>query len=250
MPTEKKIREVEELTEVLSRSTVVIGADYRGLRVDETTALRRQLREAGVEMHVIKNTLFLRAADAAGKPELGELAEGPTALIIGFDDPIAPVKTVVEYQRAARNTFAARKAYLDGQIIAGSRLSELASLPPRDMMIAEFAGVIQSPITTFVYLIQATVQEFYGLVEARLDQMGGVPAEAEAPAAEDEAPAAEAATDGPPAEQEASAEPEASAAPEASAEAEAPTEPDAAPEAEAAEAEAESTETETTEEAT
>src|SRR5687767_6462224 len=73
MPTERKIQAVQELTDVLSRSTVVIGADYRGLKVAEATALRRQLREAGIEMHVVKNTLFRRAAEAAGKQDLAQL---------------------------------------------------------------------------------------------------------------------------------------------------------------------------------
>jgi large subunit ribosomal protein L10 len=172
MPTEKKIQEVEELTATLARSKVVIGADYRGLRVDEVTALRRQLRDNGVEMHVVKNTLFLRAAEAAGIPGAAALADGPTALIFGFDDPLAPIKTVVEYQRTARNTFAARMAFLDGEVIPANRLSELAALPPKEVMIAEFAGMLQSPITNLVYLLQATVQEFSGLLDARADQMG------------------------------------------------------------------------------
>ena len=171
MATEKKAQEVAELTAVLSRSSVVIGADYRGLKVHESTALRRQLREAGIEMHVIKNTLFRRAAEGAGMPGVSPLADGPTALIFGFGDPIAPIKTVVEYQRTARNTFVARSAYLDGQIYAGARLTELATLPSRDTMIAEFAGAIQSPIMTFAYLLQATIQEFSGLVSARGEQM-------------------------------------------------------------------------------
>jgi large subunit ribosomal protein L10 len=173
MPTEKKIQAVEELTAVLTRSTVVIGAEYRGLNVSDTTNLRRQLRDAGIEMHVIKNTLFRRAAEAAGKPDMSPLADGPTALIIGFGDPIAPVKTVVEYQRTARNTFAARSAYLDGMIVAGAGLNELATLPPKETMLAEFAGMLQSPIANLVGLLQATVQEFSGLLSARVEQMEG-----------------------------------------------------------------------------
>jgi large subunit ribosomal protein L10 len=173
MPTEKKIREVAELTDTLSRSTVVIGAEYRGLRVGDTTALRRQLRDSGFEMHVVKNTLFLRAAEAAGKTDMGALAEGPTALIIGFGDPIAPIKAVVDYQRTARNTFVARKAFLEGTVIAGAQLTELATLPPKETMLAEFAGALQSPITNFAYLIQATIQEFSGLIDARAEQLEG-----------------------------------------------------------------------------
>jgi large subunit ribosomal protein L10 len=173
MATEKKVQTVTELTEVLARSSVVIGADYRGLRVSETTALRRQFRDAGMEVHVIKNTLFRRAAEAAGKPDLAALADGPTALVIGFDDPIAPVKTVVEYQRTARNAFAARSAYLEGQVYAGPRLAELATLPAKEVLIAEVAGALQSPIVTFVYLLDASLQELTGLLDARVAQMEG-----------------------------------------------------------------------------
>ena len=173
MPTAKKIQEVAELTETLGRSTVVIGAEYRGLSVAETTALRAQLRNAGVEMRVIKNTLFKRAADAIGKENMVELAQGPTALIIGFDDPITPIKTVVEYQRTARNSFVARSAFLEGQVIAGTRLADLATLPSKDTLIAQVVGALQSPITTFVYLLDATLQEFSGLLDARAEQLEG-----------------------------------------------------------------------------
>lgn len=157
---------------MLSRGTVVVGADYRGLRVGDVTALRKQLRELGIEMHVVKNTLFALAAAAAGRPELAELCDGPTAVVVGFDDPIAPLKTLVEYQRTARNTFAAHKAYLDGQIYSAADITELATLPSRETLIAEFAGVLQSPLTTLVYLLQATLQEFAGLVDARAEQVG------------------------------------------------------------------------------
>jgi large subunit ribosomal protein L10 len=242
MPTAKKIQEVEELTEALGRSTVVIGAEYRGLTVKETTALRSQLRGAGVEMRVVKNTLFKRAADALGKESMVALAEGPTALIIGFDDPITPIKTVVEYQRTARNTFAARSAYLDGQVFAGSQLTDLATLPSKEVMIAELVGLLQSPVATLVGLLEGTLQEFVGLIDARAEQLGsGSPAtpetataaaaspqpeaseepapiaETETPVAEVETPAAEAET--PTAEVETSAaEAEASEEPVAEAE--------------------------------
>jgi len=176
MPTAKKIEAVSTLTEALNKSTVVIGADYRGLSVADSTALRRQLGEAGIEMHVIKNTLFWLAADAAGKKTMSELAEGPTALIIGYEDPIAPIRTLLEYQRTARNTFAARKAFLEGQVFPANRLNELATLPPKDTLIAQFAGALQSPITSLVYLLEATMQEFAGLVDARAEQLGGAAA--------------------------------------------------------------------------
>jgi large subunit ribosomal protein L10 len=177
----------------------VIGADYRGLKVEEATALRRALREAGIEILVVKNTLFLRAAEAAGMPGVGELAEGPTAIIFGFDDPLTPIKTVVEYQRQSRNAFQARKAFMDGEIIPAGRLADLAALPPRNVMIAEFAGALQSPIMNLVYLLTATLQEFSGLLDARTEQMDTGPSagvtqdsQAEAATARADQPAAEA----------------------------------------------------------
>jgi len=173
LPTEKKAQTIEKLTETLSRSSIVIGTEYRGMKVSEITALRRQLRESGVEMHVIKNTLFLRAAEAAGHPGMGPVAEGPTALVIGFDDPIGPVKTLVEYQRTARNTFVARSAYLEGVVYAGARLTELATMPSKDALIAEFVGALESPIAELVGLLGATTQEFSGLLTARVEQMEG-----------------------------------------------------------------------------
>jgi large subunit ribosomal protein L10 len=237
MPTEKKVQAVQEMTETLSRSSVVIGADYRGLSVAEADALRRAMREAGVEIQVVKNTLFLRAAEAAGMPDVAELAEGPTAIIYGFDDPLGPIKTVVEYQRQSRNAFQARKAFMDGTIIPAQRLSDLASLPPREVMIGEIAGALVSPITNLVYLLTATLTEFSGLVDAVAGQKDEEPAAAapetataieesaaeasadtaEAAATEEpvaeapaEEPAAEAAEDGAKAE-ETSEEPEGSA---------------------------------------
>ncbi len=173
MPTAKKVTAVEEMTATLTRSSVVIGADYRGLTVGEATAMRRAMREAGVEVQVVKNTLFLRAAEAAGMPGVAELAEGPTVIIYGFDDPMAPIKAVVEFQRQARNAFQARKAFMDGAIVPANQLIELAALPPREVLIAEFVGALQSPITNLVYLLQATVQEFSGLIDARASQVEG-----------------------------------------------------------------------------
>jgi large subunit ribosomal protein L10 len=171
MPAAKKLEMVAELADLLARSRTVVAAEYRGLSVADTTALRRQLREAGLAMEVVKNTLFRLAATRAGKAELGELAEGPTALIIGFDDPLVPIKAVSEYQRTARNTFAARKAFFEGQMVAGAAIAELASLPPKEIMLSELIGALASPMVNLVSLLQATVQEFAGLIDSRAAQV-------------------------------------------------------------------------------
>ena len=80
MPTERKATLVSELEDLVSRSTVAISANYRGMTVADMTALRRRMRETGVELRVVKNTLLRMAAERGGKPELSQIVDGPTAL--------------------------------------------------------------------------------------------------------------------------------------------------------------------------
>ena len=183
MPTAKKIGIVEELKELIARSTIAIGAEYRGLRVGELNALRRQLRDAGIEMHVVKNRLLRIAAEKAGRPQIGELAEGPTAMVFGYGDVVVPAKVVADYVRTARNAFAPRKAYLDGQIVPGAELDQIASLPPKPVPIALVAGALQAPVARLAGLLSAAVAnpagrllnatfwDTAGLLEARAKQL-------------------------------------------------------------------------------
>src|SRR3990170_340632 len=139
MPTQKKIDTVEKLRERIERCVIAIAADYRGLTVTEMSQLRRAIREAGVELRVVKNRLFLRAAEEAGRPELAALLEGPTAIVFGYDDVAAPARAVTEYMRTARNTFAVRNGALDGQILSLADVQSLATLPPKPVLIAQIA---------------------------------------------------------------------------------------------------------------
>ena len=182
MPTQKKIEAVEELRERIERAQIVIAADYAGLSVTEMSELRRAVRETG-ELRVVKNRLFLRAAEAAGHPELAELLEGPTVIVFGFDDVAAPAKAVTEYQRTARNTFAVRKGALEGQVLSSADLQSLASLPPRPVLIAQLAGALQAPVANLAGLIGRVLSvppgrllndsftTFAGLLEARAKQL-------------------------------------------------------------------------------
>ena len=119
MPTAKKEANVAELKELVEKATIMIGAEYRGLTVREMTTLRRALRDAGVEARVVKNKLFRIAATQAGVETAGEVADGPSLVIFGFEDIVAPSKAVADYQRAARNTFAPKKVFFDGTVRTG-----------------------------------------------------------------------------------------------------------------------------------
>ena len=174
MPTQHKIDQVAETKDVLERSTIVIGTDYRGLTVKEMHDLRRKLREGGVEVRVVKNSLLRHAAEAAGKPEVFELADGPTAIAISYDDVVQAAKTVIEYAGQAPAAFKVGGGYLDGAILSADRLKELTKIPPRLVLIAQFAGAIQSPLTNFVALMDGPLQEFTQLLQSLLQELPGL----------------------------------------------------------------------------
>ncbi len=185
MATQKKIETVEELRERIERSSIAVAAEYRGLTVSEMGQLRRAIREAGIELRVVKNRLFLRAANAAGKPELAELLEGPTAIIFGYDDVTSPARVATEYMRTARNAFAVRKGVLDGQLLSLADLQDLAALPPREVLIGRVAGALQAPVARLAGLLASaltnpagvllndSMRSLGGLLEARATQLEG-----------------------------------------------------------------------------
>lgn len=171
MPTARKVAEVEELREKVSRATISISTAYAGLSVADMTALRRRMRDAGVEVRVVKNTLLRRAAEAAGQPRMADIAMGPTAIVFGYGDVAAAAKAVQDYIRTSRSTLSVQAAYLDGQVIGGAALGDIANLPSREQLLVNFLGGIRSPIATFAGLMSGTIQKFASLVDARIQQM-------------------------------------------------------------------------------
>ena len=173
MPTERKEATVRELKDLVERATIVISAEYRGLTVKEITTLRRSLRQAGVEARVVKNRLFQLATQQAGIPDAGGVVEGPTMVIFGYGDIIAPAKAIQDYVRTARNSFTPKKAFMEGQIVAGTIVAELASLPSREELIGKLATVFVSQVQTFANLIDDSMRSFARLIDARASQLEG-----------------------------------------------------------------------------
>ncbi len=171
MPTERKVRMVEELRDLISRASVAVSAEYRGLTVAQMTALRRKLRDAGGELHVVKNTLASIAADQAGRGEFKELLKGPTAVLFGFDDPVAPVKTLIEHLRSERLEVPITAGWIEGRVLGPEEVRSLATLPSREELIGQVAARLQSPLYNLAMLLQATIREFAGLIDARARQL-------------------------------------------------------------------------------
>jgi large subunit ribosomal protein L10 len=172
MPTEAKRQLVQDLTEWLGRSTVVILADYRGLSARDMEQLRRQLKESGADLRVIKNTLAARAAIAAGKDALCPLLEGPTAAAVGFDaDVTVPARTLTEHLRTTRLAMKIKGGLVAGRALTAAQVSTLAVLPSRDVLLSQVVGAVQGPIAAMVGVLAAVPSSLVGVLEARLNQL-------------------------------------------------------------------------------
>ena len=173
MPTPRKAAMLAEIKDAMERASIAVSADYRGLTVAELTALRRALRPANAEVKVVKNTLAAMAAEQAGRTEMAQMLKGPTAIAIGFGDPIAPVKALTEHIRANRMTLEIHGGWMEGNFLSRAEVESLATLPSKEQLIADVVGKLQSPLYNFAGLMQASVRNFAGLVEARAKQLEG-----------------------------------------------------------------------------
>jgi large subunit ribosomal protein L10 len=172
MPTQRKIETVGELADRIGRSTLAVAASYLGLTVVEMGALRRQLREAGVELRVIKNSLFRLAAEQAGRSEMADLADGPTAIAFAYGDIVAPARALSDYVRTARNAFALRNAFAEGQCLSARDLEDVGRLPSREILIGHVAGAVQAPVVRLSYLLSASlVNQAATLLDSSLRQL-------------------------------------------------------------------------------
>ena len=176
---EQKKQVVADLAEQIKASAAGVVVNYQGITVENDTALRKALREAGVKYVVMKNTLTGRACEMCGYGDMKQYLNGMTAIAISANDPIAPAKILKEYADKI-DSFKILAGYIDGAVIDVAGVENLASIPSKEVLIAKFLGSIKSPIYNFAYAIQAVLDK---------KNEGGE----EAPAAEEAEPAAEAA---------------------------------------------------------
>jgi large subunit ribosomal protein L10 len=204
----QKEQVVAELAERLRTSETLIVADYRGLTMPQIDALRGELLKHGARFQVVKNTLTKRAAEVAGTEHLLAMLEGPTAIafVESEGDPAAVAKALAA---AAKETqvIELRGGVMQGRPITAEEVETLAKLPTLDVLRSQVLGAITSPLTVIVALFNAPLQNLIGLIDARIEQLGG---EAETPAETAEVEAAQAAEVEAPAEDE-SADTEAAA---------------------------------------
>ena len=173
MRKEEKKEAVRELAQKLSGCDVAITTDYRGLSVAEMTELRRRLRQGGIEYRVIKNTLARFAAEQAGKEGLTSIIEGPTAIAFGHGDVAAPAKALVDYIRSSKSELKIRGGLLDRRVLSIAEVTTLATLPPKEELIAKLLAGMQGTILALVNVLNANITGLLGLLIARSKQLEG-----------------------------------------------------------------------------
>lgn len=151
---EAKKQLVDEIAEVLSNSVSTVIVDYRGLTVAEVTDLRSQLREAGVEYKVYKNTMVRRAAEKAGIEGLDEFLTGPTAIATSSEDAVAAAKVISGFAKD-HEALEIKSGVMEGNVITAKEVKTVGSLPSHDGLVSMILSVLQAPVRNFAYAVKA-----------------------------------------------------------------------------------------------
>lgn len=184
---EQKKQQVATLSEKLEKAVAGVIVDYKGTTVADDTALRADLRKAGVDYAVVKNTLLTLALKGSPLEGLTSVLEGTTALAVSDEDCVASAKILSEFA-SKHDNFKIKGGFLEGEIISLEKIDSLAKLPSREVLLATVAAAFQAPMASFARAINAIVEKDGEPETANAEE---APAEESAAPAEDAAPAAE-----------------------------------------------------------
>jgi large subunit ribosomal protein L10 len=167
MRRSEKVENVTGIQEDLGRATVAVLAEYRGLTAGEMNRLRKAVREAKGRCRVAKNTLAKRASSSSRYEKLVPQLQGPLALILGFGDPVAVAKLAVKFADELPK-LEIKGAVLDGQLLPPAEVKALATLPSREVLMAQLLGLLQAPASRLL----RTLNEPAATLARLVDQIG------------------------------------------------------------------------------
>ncbi|WP_433746234.1 50S ribosomal protein L10 [Falsibacillus pallidus] len=155
---EQKKQLVNEISEKFKSSVSTIVVDYRGLSVAEVTELRKQLREAGIEFKVYKNTMTRRAAEAAELSGLNDALTGPNAIAFSTEDVVAPAKVLNDFAKK-HEALEIKAGVIEGNIATVEEIKALAELPSREGLLSMLLSVLQAPMRNFALAAKAVAEQ-------------------------------------------------------------------------------------------
>ena len=157
---EAKKAKVEKLTEIIKNSVSGVLVDYEGIIVEEDTKLRKELREAGVNYFVEKNTMLLRAFKNCGIEGLDDVLNGTTAIALSNDDQTAPARILGKFaEKAGDDKFNLKAGYVEGEIYDQAGVIALSKIPSKDVLLAQLVGSLQGPLQKLAATIKAVADQ-------------------------------------------------------------------------------------------
>ncbi|OGP64876.1 MAG: 50S ribosomal protein L10 [Deltaproteobacteria bacterium RBG_13_47_9] len=170
MNRKEKEQIVSDLCKKIEGYKAVVLTHYRGLNVEQISQLRKRLREEKVYYHVIKNTLMRLASKGTDLEKLNDYFEGPTAIAISYGDPILLAKVLSEFIKT-QPSLEIKVGLIEGRVAPPEDVKALATMPSREVLLAQILGGIQMSGGQVVGAILSILQQMLGVVQARADQL-------------------------------------------------------------------------------
>ena len=167
----EKANIVSDLSEKLNRSPFLLVTDYQRMNVDQFGELRNRLAPTGAQVHVVKNSFLKRAMTASGLPDVAEQLSGQTALVTG-DKDVAPVAKVLKTFAAEFKIAAVKIGVVDKSVLSTAEVESLADLPSREVLLAQFLGVLSAPATKLARILNEPAASLARLLNAKAGKEG------------------------------------------------------------------------------
>ena len=169
MKLEAKQQITEDLHDRFARSAIIVLTDYKGLDVISINDLRRKLRESNIEYQVVKNTLLVRAAENTDIALIKDHFKGPSAVAISYDDPVAPAKVLTQFAKDNKK-LEIKVGVLNGKVLDVQAIKALATLPSREVMLAQVLSTLNAVPTSFVRVMAEIPRSLLNVLTAIQDQ--------------------------------------------------------------------------------
>ncbi len=164
-PRDDKLEAIEALRNRFNECTSLVLFDYRGLSVSQMTALRRQTREAGVRLSVVKNTIAERAVEGTDFEELRGRLVGPISIVTTDGDPAAPAKILKDFVKG-KSAGEIKGGVLDGRFLETAEVESLADLPSREVLLSMLLSALQAPVAGLPRVLNGVISQFINVVDA------------------------------------------------------------------------------------
>lgn len=167
MLREEKTQVINKLADDLSRSTIVIVTNYKGLTAKQMAELRNILAKADAEYRVVRNTLTRFAADKADRGRVVDIIEGPVALAFGYGDVVNPARVLSQYIKSTESTLQIRGALLGERVLTPEEVVGLVSLPPTEVLVSQLIAGLQATIVRLHNVLNSPLQGLLNVLQGR-----------------------------------------------------------------------------------